>query len=445
MNRLRRDFWFQLLVILLFLLPVIVLFLLPGSALVATCPWFLLALLLCFFMMWMIFSTFASEPQEQVKPQPRILDMAEEPEVIKEVMNVDLATEERGAQIFRGRLLESAESVYEKLKHALPPQTVPMIQEDERLGTAIVLLPGSSDERTVDHPSRAWIHWLLFGLTVLTTTFAGAAHRGVNLLEEPARFAVGLPYALGLLAILGAHELGHFFMARRHGIRVTPPYFIPVPFALGTFGAFIQLKSPTENRRALFDVAVAGPLAGLVIAIPALLIGLQSSEVMKIPSEDGKAVLRHGTSAGSSILFALLAKLALPEALEQGCVIRLSPIAFAGWLGLFITALNLLPVGQLDGGHTARAMFGDRTGSTISTVALWSLFLLALFVWPALFLWVIIIFFIAGRGMPPLDDVTPISKGRKCLGYVTFAILAMILLPLPHALWSSIGLHCPYL
>jgi membrane-associated protease RseP (regulator of RpoE activity) len=126
-------------------------------------------------------------------------------------------------------------------------------------------------------------------------------------------------------------------------------------------------------------------------------------------------------------------------------VLRLSPLAFAGWLGLFITALNLLPIGQLDGGHVARAMFGGRVGGTISSVAMWSLFLLAIFVWPGLMMWAIIVFFIAGRGAAPMDDITPVTSGRRSLGYVTFAILALILIPFPHSLWQAAGIHCPYL
>lgn len=319
-----------------------------------------------------------------------------------------------------------------------------MLREDDKGRPAILLVPGAADKSSVERPIRPWVHWLLFGLTLLTTTWAGAAHQGIDLVREPARFIAGLPYAFGLMAILGVHELGHYFAARKHGMRVTPPYFIPVPFALGTFGAFIQMRSPAENRKALFDVAVAGPLAGLVIAIPALLIGLRSSVVLP-DSSDLTGAHMGGASIGSSVLFALLAKLALGKAVAAGHVIRLSPLAFAGWLGLFITALNLLPIGQLDGGHTARAMFGARIGSMISSVSMWSLFLLAIFVWPALMMWAIIVFFIAGRGSSPLEDLTLISPGRRSLGYLTFAILVGILLPVPHALWQAAGIHCPYL
>jgi membrane-associated protease RseP (regulator of RpoE activity) len=252
-----------------------------------------------------------------------------------------------------------------------------------------------------------------------------------------------------LLLILGVHELGHYFMAKHHKLNVTPPFFIPVPFALGTFGAFIQMKSPTENRRSLFDVAVAGPLAGLVIAIPALLLGLQNSQVLPPNADAGHSMMQgtmlHGTSVGSSMLFALLARAVLGDQLQHGYMLQLSPLAFAGWLGLLVTALNLLPIGQLDGGHMARAMFGGRMGATVSSVATWSLFLLAIFVWPGLLLWAIIVFFIAGRGTPPLNDITPISTGRRWIGYATFLILALILIPLPHAFWQAAEIYCPYL
>jgi membrane-associated protease RseP (regulator of RpoE activity) len=246
------------------------------------------------------------------------------------------------------------------------------------------------------------------------------------------------------LAILGVHELGHYFTARYHQIHVTPPYFIPVPFALGTFGAFIQMRSPTENRRALFDVAVAGPLAGLVIAVPALLLGLRSSTVL-LGDVDSEAGIMGGTSVGSSVLFAFLAKLSLGQSLQYGDTLRLSPLAFAGWLGLFITALNLLPIGQLDGGHIAHAMFGRRLGDRIGSVALWTLVLLAIFVWPGLMMWAIIVFFIAGTAVPPLNDLTPLTPKRRLLGYTVFVILGLILAPLPHSLWPAVGIHCPYL
>jgi membrane-associated protease RseP (regulator of RpoE activity) len=188
---------------------------------------------------------------------------------------------------------------------------------------------------------------LLLFLTFLTTTFAGAAHQGVNLLRQPEQFAVGLPYSLGLLAILGFHEMGHYVVARWHGMNVTPPYFIPVPFALGTFGAFIQMRTPPESRKALLDVAVAGPLAGLVVAIPALYFGLKDSAI--VPARTVETLV--ASPAEASILMSFVTQAALGDALQAGEALQLNPLAFAGWLGLLVTALNLIPVGKLDGGH----------------------------------------------------------------------------------------------
>ena len=432
----------QLLLILCILLPLIILFLLPGGGMLHGGMFFWMGLLLCFWLISMLFGTRADSAPVATA---RLLTAEEQPVAVKEVMDVRFAEEENGVRIFRGRLREPAAAVYAKLKRALGAESAPMVQADEQFGASILLVPEPVEKAVAEKHARPWVNWLLFALTIGTTTWAGAAHQGVNLLREPGRFTVGLPYALGLLAILGVHELGHYFMARHHRIRVTLPYFIPVPFALGTFGAFIKMRSAPESRRALFDVAVAGPLAGLVIAIPALLIGLRSSVIVAAAAEPAAGMMHGGTSVGSSVLLAFLAKLSLGPALLEGHVLQLSPLAFAGWLGLMVTALNLLPIGQLDGGHIAHAMFGRRAGDTIGSVAMWTLLLLGLFVWPGLLTWAIIVFFIAGRGAPPLDDLTPLTPSRRWLGYAAFAILALILAPLPHTLWGAAGIHCPYM
>ncbi|EGF24902.1 M50 family peptidase [Rhodopirellula baltica WH47] len=411
--------------------------------------WMWIILLLCIYMiasMAVAGRTAGRTDEESVADDGvRMIPDGEQPPAIASVMDVRVATRQQGVGLFRGRLNMPADQALKKLESELGENAVPLIQQDDELGTAIVLMNRATDEAMLERPTRAWLHWLLFALTFVTTTYAGALHQGVNLWEQPGAFTVGLPYSIGLLLILGVHELGHYFTAKHHGLNVTPPFFIPIPFALRTFGAFIQMKSPTRNRRALFDVAVAGPLAGLVVAIPALLIGLQNSEVLPPETEVASGMLGHGTSAGSSILFALLSKIALGEQLQDGYLVQLSPLAFAGWLGLFITALNLMPIGQLDGGHMARAMFGRRVGETIGSVAMWSLFLLAIFVWPGLLFFALFIFFIAGRGTPPLNDITPISSGRQWIGYATFVILAMILIPLPHKFWQAADIYCPYL
>jgi membrane-associated protease RseP (regulator of RpoE activity) len=424
-----RNPLLSFLFILALLLPWLIFLFLPGGTTIGHAL-FWLAILFCVLLLWLM-----SAAQRRLAAAighdlgPRMLSEDEQPEVVRQVMDVRIAIKENGVQLFRGPLRDSASASFEKLSRALPRGFLPLVQEDEQLGARIV---------------RPWLHWLLFGLTVITTTWAGAAHQGIDLVQEPARFTAGLPFSIGLLLILGVHELGHFFMARLHAMDVTPPYFIPVPFGLGTFGAFIQMRSAAADRKALFDVAVAGPLAGFVIAVPALLLGLRFSSVASGSDEMLSHGLLHGATVGSSILFTLLAKISLGDAARYGALVQLSPLAFAGWLGLFITALNLLPVGQLDGGHITRAMFGSRVGQTISSIAMWSLFLLALFVWPGLMMWALIVFLIAGRGAPPLNDVTPLGAGRMVVGYIAMLILILILAPMPHSLWDAANDVCPY-
>lgn len=349
------------------------------------------------------------------------------------------------ARVVDGELLTEPEAAFEQVKEQLRGKDItPVLQEDEYGQARLVLLPGSLEDA---RPNRGpMLHALLFVATIATTTWAGALHQGVNLLQEPSRFMVGLPYSLTLMLILGAHELGHYFAARSHGVKVTLPYFIPVPFALGTFGAFISMKSLPPNRRALFDVAVAGPLAGLVFAIPALWIGLQKSQIVDGATEQTMAMMHHGTEVGSSVLFAFIAKLSLGDAISQGHQLVLHPLAFAGWLGLIVTVLNLLPIGQLDGGHISDALFGLRRSATISTVALFALFFLGLFVWSGLLMWALIAFFLAGnKGIASQNDLVPLDFGRRVLGVVAFVILFLILTPVPHAFYKSMGIHCPYL
>jgi membrane-associated protease RseP (regulator of RpoE activity) len=345
---------------------------------------------------------------------------------------------------FEGRLRGKAEETFRKIREVFTAEPfTPMLLEGEHNDVRVVVLPGRLADPAVERTNWG-LHGLLFLATLATTTWAGALHAGVNLLQQPERFAVGLPYSLGLLLILGAHELGHYFTAKAHGIRVTPPYFIPVPFALGTFGAFIKIKSLTPDRRALFDVAVAGPLAGLVFAIPALLIGLRFSQV--IPNYLQPPTGYAGVNIGSSVLLACLAKMSLGASVLEGNHLLLHPLAFAGWLGLIVTALNLLPIGQLDGGHISHALFGSRNAHALSTVALAGLFLLALFVWPGLMFWAFIVFFVAGtHDAPAANDISPVGFPRQALGYFTLLLLLLIIVPVPHSLYEVISVHGPYL
>jgi membrane-associated protease RseP (regulator of RpoE activity) len=431
----------RLITLLLTMLPLLILFLLPAGSMAAGL-WFWLVALLSVLLVWSVLG----RPEDEGLPivaGPRQLQLDEQPGAVRRHMNVDEVLEmQPGVRVFRGTLKEDAESAFASLRQEVGPAIVPLLQPEAAGRASLVLLPKLVEEATMERPIRPWLHWLLFGITFLTTTLAGAAHRGVNLLQEPERFSVGLPYSIALLAILGCHELGHYFTARYHRMRVTPPFFIPVPFALGTFGAFIQMRSPAENRKALFDVAVAGPLAGLFVAIPALYIGLKSSAILPL----GSSMLErlHGSLSQSSILMSLLVQASLGDSVRAGDALRLSPLAFAGWLGLLVTALNLIPVGQLDGGHIARSLLGTKVGTVVSSVAMTALFLLALFVWPGLMTWAIILFFMAGRGTPPLNDVSPLPVARKLLAVGAFVILALILIPMPAGMTSPENIRCPY-
>lgn len=199
-----------------------------------------------------------------------------------------------------------------------------------------------------------------------------------------------------------------------------------------------------KTRRQLFDIGVAGPLAGLAVATPALALGLQWSTVLPVEANAGEGVhVAQGVSINASILLALVSKVAIGETLATGHYLVLHPLAFAGWLGLMITALNLLPVGQLDGGHIARALFGRNRAQGIGSATLVALVALGLFVWSGLLFCALLVFFIAGTpGMPPMEDVTGLDGRRRAIAWVSFSLLALILLPFLHALSPEIGLHC---
>src|SRR5215475_14706639 len=241
---------------------------------------------------------------------------------------------------------------------------------------------------SLELPSRQripLIHAVLFLLTLVTTSLAGAFQQGANPLADPRTIVQGLPFAITLLSILLCHEMGHYLLARRHGVRATLPYFIPgPPLLVGTFGAFIRMKSAPLNRRALFDVGAAGPWAGAMLAVPAIMLGLSLSEVRPLnPLEGGGIIL------GDSFLFSALTRLILGISADDVNVV-LHPIALAGWFGLFVTFLNLLPVGQLDGGHVMYSLFG-RTHRWISRIALIGILLLGFEGWQGWFFWVVLL------------------------------------------------------
>lgn len=270
---------------------------------------------------------------------------------------------------------------------------------------------------------RYWVNGVLFLVTVVTTLMAGCRMEGVDLWAHPGQIYRGAPFSFTLMLILGIHELGHYFMSRSWGIKTTLPYFIPVPFFLGTFGAFIKIKSKIVNRKALLDVGAAGPLAGFAVSVLALIVGLKMSTVVSTAEmEKGAFIL------GESLSFSLLSKAVLGN-VPEGYGLLLHSVAFAGWIGLFVTMLNLLPIGQLDGGHIAYSLLGRRQ-ALVAMVTFFVLFPLG-FLWPGWLFWAMLAVFMGLRHPPPLDDVSRLDSKRKAVGITTFVVFMLCFMPVP--------------
>jgi membrane-associated protease RseP (regulator of RpoE activity) len=337
---------------------------------------------------------------------------------------------EQGARrhgfLFGGDLLVSAPRARALLEARFKPHGYTPFLTRDRGRTWIHALPLGD----VVEPSRPMVNIVLFVLTVISTLVAGSgAFFAFNPLWEPWRLLEGFPFAFTLLAILGTHEFGHYFTARAYGAAVSLPYFIPAPppFIFGTLGAVIRMRSPARDRNALFDIAVAGPLAGLVVAIPALWLGLGWSRLDTVP--DGGVLV-----FGDSLLMRFLTWLMFGP-IPGGMDVFVHPVALAGWVGLFVTALNLFPVGQLDGGRIAYALFGPRH-RLVSVLTFGGLLGLSAVTgslnWAV---WAAVLFFLIGfHHSPPLDDVSPLSPGRYAVGLLCVVLLILLIPPVPIAI-----------
>jgi membrane-associated protease RseP (regulator of RpoE activity) len=353
------------------------------------------------------------------------------------------------AILCRGKLQTAPETAYDRIKKNVEgvfgDRFLVLFQESLQGQPFFALIPNPNteiaEEKTPEVLTRPWLAAFLLIVTILTTTLVGAEMSGVTPEQLQDNWMVlfqGLPYSFGVIAILGVHELSHYFTAVHYRVRTTLPYFIPIPFFLGTFGAFIQMRSPIPHRKALFDVAIAGPLGGLVIALPLLFWGLSLSEVVPL-SEKSTMLQFNALDPRFSLLFALISKLAMGATFIKGTSIDLHPLAIAGYIGLIVTALNLMPVGQLDGGHIIHAMLGQRSAIAIGQIARIGMIILA-FVERDYFLWAILLLLMPVSDQPALNDVTELDNRRDFLGVFSMAILVMILLPLPEILakWLQI-------
>lgn len=287
---------------------------------------------------------------------------------------------------------------------------------------------------------RIWLNVLLFGLTLLSTFFVGLGwglsyvhaetlsssgplELGLRALMDPPVVILGLLYAVVLMTILTGHELGHYLTCRRYGLSATLPYFMPFPTLIGTLGAFIKIKSPIRYKSHLFDIGTNGPLAGFVLAVPALTVGLAFSKLVPSLPEEGAIIF------GEPLVFNLLEGLFFAGA-PPGSAIVLHPVAFAGWVGILVTSLNLLPFGQLDGGHIAYALLGVRA-KFLSRALIAAFLVMGIYFWAGWFLWAVVLLVIGIKHPRIVDEGEPLSRKRRMLSLVIILIFVLSFIPDP--------------
>ncbi len=386
--------------------------------------------------------------------------MFPQPEVLSAILarylsiqEVTLGDDASWVARYRGRLWdEDSEKAFDALTEALRPYGwMPLFREENGLH-AVYIVPAQKPGNT-GHPL---LNVALFVLTLLSVLIT-AASMGNPYAPQPRDIfeavAQGWPFTLSLLAILLAHEFGHYLMSRYHKTAATLPYFIPLPLLspLGTMGAVIQMRQTPKNRRVLFDIGIAGPLAGLIVAIPVLIWGLMHSQVK--PLEIGEGMMLEG----NSLLYLLLKYWIFGEWLPTppqrvgvlywiryfftgspppigGRDVLIHPVAFAGWAGLLVTALNLLPAGTLDGGHILHATLGKRA-RRLYPLVLGLTFLLG-FGWTGWWVWTFLLFWLGRTYAEPLDQITPLDGKRYLLALVALIVFVLVFIPVPMVVYG---------
>ncbi|MDP2754091.1 MAG: site-2 protease family protein [Nitrospirota bacterium] len=271
-----------------------------------------------------------------------------------------------------------------------------------------------------------FLHFFLFILTLFSTLIAGAMQTGTDILKEPEKIYKGLPFALTLMTILLGHEFSHYFAARRHNTKATLPYFIPAPpfiSFIGTFGAFIKMKPPIVTRKALIDIGASGPIVGFIISVIVSIVGLSLSKVVAIRETEGALRL------GDSLLFSFLSNISLNYQTGSQDIL-LHPVAFAGWIGLFVTSLNLIPVGQLDGGHIAYALLGEKH-VYLSKLLVLVMVPLGLLLWAGWAIWAVLLLILGLRHPPVLYREASLDPKRRFIGWLALVIFVLTFIPVP--------------
>ncbi len=286
--------------------------------------------------------------------------------------------------------------------------------------------PWSREKPLFSRRTRRVVPAILFVVTLVTTVIAGALYQGADPIHHPREILLGLPFAISLILILGTHELGHYIASRRHGVITTLPLFIPgppIPPMIGTFGAVIRIKTPIMTKNALVDIGAAGPLSGFVVACVVTAIGLRTSAITPVVQGSG------GLGFGNSLIFKGLTYLVVGP-VPEGFDVFLSPMAFAGWIGFFVTAMNLLPLGQLDGGHVVYALLGERQRPlTILLVIIMAV--LGYFTWPGWFIWGALIAII-GLWHPPIEGHhLPMDRRRRLTALAAIIVFVLTFMPTP--------------
>jgi len=324
---------------------------------------------------------------------------------------------------------ETLEGNFESLRNSLSEKGyVPMLRYEKGEHILYIIQKPKRKEKSI------WINISLLIATIITTILTGSIlnmghfeiQEATNILDVFSinnLFSGTLFFALPLMSILFVHEMGHYFTSKKNGIKTSLPFFIPIPpilpvFNIGTFGALISSSDPMPNKKALFDVGISGPLAGFIIAIPVTAIGIITSEIVPISDfSSGEIIL------GSSFLFIILSNII--HTIPEGFALNMNSTAFAGWVGLLITSINLLPAGQLDGGHIFRAVLGEKQ----KYVGWIAVFIMIFTGWT--FFAIIIVLMMGMLHPPPLNDDTEIDMKRKLLFFVALAILILCFIPFP--------------
>jgi len=389
-----------------------------------------------------------SAPQRKSWHETTMVDRLRE--ALKDLMVIEeiklLSNEETPFVQFGGYLVAGDQNeLFEEITRRFEPlgYTPVLTQIDDMI--VLQALPQVVEQK----PWKVWLNIVLFVLTVFSVLFIGAIQELGDIPINLPDWLKGVPFTLTLLGILTAHELSHYFVGRRYGSPLSLPYFIPMPLSiLGTMGAVIVQRGPMRSRKALFDIGIAGPIGGLLVAIPLLLMGLHFTEVgppfmfMKIPPGESVEVMQEGNSllylAAKYVVHGkILPNRATGEDVWLSAPSTGGPVVFAAWAGLLVTAMNLFPIGQLDGGHVAYALWGRNAWKVargfMLLVFTWGLLLLALgnvagttwLVWGGLSV------LMGPRHPPPLNDLTPLDSNRRILGWIMVGVFLLILIPIP--------------